>query len=115
MPDSPTNDRPPMAIPPTNAASPGLATTSSLDPDQARSTLLGLLAERAYRHGSFTLASGRTSDHYVNCKPVSLSGPGLALLGRLMLKLVEEQAIAVAAPTSPSPAAAHVRPSMIGK
>jgi orotate phosphoribosyltransferase len=85
-----------MAIPPTNAASPGLATTSSLDPDQARSTLLGLLAERAYRHGSFTLASGRTSDHYVNCKPVSLSGPGLALLGRLMLKLVEEQAIAVA-------------------
>ena len=26
------------------------------------------------------LASGRTSDHYVNCKPVSLSGEGLALL-----------------------------------
>ena len=85
-----------MAIPPTNAASPGLATTRTLDPDQARSTLLGLLAERAFRHGSFTLASGRTSDHYVNCKPVSLSGPGLALLGRLMLELVEEQAIAVA-------------------
>ena len=28
----------------------------------------------------FTLASGRSSNHYVNCKPVSLSGEGLALL-----------------------------------
>jgi orotate phosphoribosyltransferase len=55
-----------------------------------------LLAERAYRRGRFTLASGRQSDHYVNCKPVSLSGPGLALLGDLLLALVEEDAAAVA-------------------
>ena len=39
-----------------------------------RDQLLPLLATKAYRHGQFTLASGRTSDHYVNCKPVSLSG-----------------------------------------
>ena len=51
----------------------------------SRETLLPLLAKKAYRHGQFTLASGRTSDHYVNCKPVSLSGEGLALLGALML------------------------------
>jgi orotate phosphoribosyltransferase len=61
-----------------------------------RQLLLRLLAERAYRHGSFTLASGRTSDHYVNCKPVSLSGQGLALLSAQMLKLVEAEAVAVA-------------------
>ena len=61
-----------------------------------RETLLPLLASKAYRHGEFTLASGRTSHHYVNCKPVSLSGIGLALLGALMLELVETEAVAVA-------------------
>ena len=61
-----------------------------------RDTLLPLLAQKAYRHGHFTLASGRTSDHYVNCKPVSLSGEGLALLGALMLEQVEDTAAAVA-------------------
>lgn len=61
-----------------------------------RDTLLPLLAQKAYRHGHFTLASGRTSDHYVNCKPVSLSGKGLALLGALMLEQVEDTAVAVA-------------------
>jgi orotate phosphoribosyltransferase len=63
---------------------------------EQRQLLLQLLAERAYRHGSFTLASGRTSNHYVNCKPVSLSGQGLALLSAQMLELVEAEAAAVA-------------------
>jgi orotate phosphoribosyltransferase len=88
-----------MAIPPTTSASPanpGPALAGAPDAASARATLLGLLSERAYRHGTFTLASGRTSHHYVNCKPVSLSGPGLALLGRLMLELVEPEAVAVA-------------------
>jgi len=62
----------------------------------ARHALLTLLAERAYRHGRFTLSSGRISDHYVNCKPVSLSGRGLVLLGTLMLERVESQSQAVA-------------------
>jgi orotate phosphoribosyltransferase len=61
-----------------------------------RRLLLERLAGRAYRHGSFTLASGRTSPHYVNCKPVSLSGEGLALLGALLLEHVENSAAAVA-------------------
>jgi orotate phosphoribosyltransferase len=65
------------------------------DPGQQRGLLLGLLAERAYRHGTFTLASGRLSHHYVNCKPVSLSGIGLALLGSQLLDLVEADAAAV--------------------
>ena len=65
-----------------------------------REALLPLLAAKAYRHGQFTLASGRTSHHYVNCKPVSLSGPGLALLGALMLEHVEADAVAVAGLTA---------------
>jgi orotate phosphoribosyltransferase len=66
------------------------------DPAGRRALLLSLLAERAYRRGRFTLASGRQSDHYVNCKPVSLSGIGLALLGDQLLERVEDDAVAVA-------------------
>jgi orotate phosphoribosyltransferase len=61
-----------------------------------RQLLVERLASLAYRHGQFTLASGRSSNHYVNCKPVSLSGEGLALLGTLMLEHVEADATAVA-------------------
>lgn len=74
-----------------------LATTSfTASPAEMRLALLPLLATQAYRHGNFTLASGRSSHHYVNCKPVSLSGTGLALLGALMLEQVEAEARAVA-------------------
>jgi len=75
-----------------------VTTTISL-PDtstEQRQLLLELLATRAYRHGNFTMASGRTSSHYVNCKPVSLSGLGLALLSAQMLDMVEPNAVAVA-------------------
>ncbi len=61
-----------------------------------RDDLLNLLASNCYKYGDFTLSSGRKSNHYVNCKPVSLSGIGLLLLGRLMLDHVEESSFAVA-------------------
>jgi len=60
-----------------------------------RETLLTLLKERAYRHGQFTLSSGKESEHYVNCKPVTLSCEGNALLAHLMIKYVEKNAVAV--------------------
>ncbi len=58
--------------------------------------LLALLAGSAYRHGDFTLASGKKSRHYVNCKPVSLSGEGLALISIYLLEHVEPGALSVA-------------------
>ena len=64
--------------------------------DDARRSLLERLAQEAYRRGQFTLASGRESEHYVNCKPVSLSGSGLALISSGMLDHVDAKAIAVA-------------------
>ncbi len=64
--------------------------------DSSKDKLLDMLALDAYRYGDFTLSSGRKSHHYVNCKPVSLSGTGLALLGVLLLEKVEEDAVAVA-------------------
>ena len=50
----------------------------------------------AYKHGKFTLSSGRESSHYVNCKLVSLSGPSLLLLSNMMLENVEPESVAVA-------------------
>ena len=61
-----------------------------------RDYLLRLLKEGAYRKGEFTLSSGQTSEHYVNCKPVILGGEGLTLVGTLLLDLVEEDSQAVA-------------------
>ena len=60
-----------------------------------RDTLLMLLKERAYRKGQFTLSSGKESEHYVNCKPVTLSCEGNALLAHLLIKHIEKDAVAV--------------------
>ena len=60
-----------------------------------RTTLLNLLKENAYREGKFTLSSGEESKHYVNCKPVTLSCEGNALLSYLMIKHVEDKSVAV--------------------
>lgn len=80
--------------------------------------LLDLLARLAYRRGQFTLASGRSSEHYVNCKPVSLSGLGLALLGQLLLPHVEPDAVAVAGLTlgaDPLVSAVALRAALVGR
>ena len=70
--------------------------TATRSPEDPREVLLHRLAESAYRRGQFTLASGRSSEHYVNCKPVSLSGTGLVLISTAMLENVEVDAVAVA-------------------
>ena len=51
--------------------------------------LLELLKRYAYKKGEFKLSSGKTSEHYVNCKPVTLTGRGLTLSSLLLLKEVE--------------------------
>ena len=60
-----------------------------------RKTLLSLLKERAYRHGEFKLSSGQESEHYINCKPVTLSCEGNALLSHLMIQEIDDDAVAV--------------------
>ena len=64
--------------------------------DTCRENLLKLLREKAYRRGDFTLSSGKKSPHYVNCKPVTLSGEGLSLFSPLMIQYVEKESVAVA-------------------
>ena len=57
--------------------------------------LLKLLKEKAYKRGEYVLSSGKKSEHYVNCKPVTLSCEGNALMSRLMIDLVDTDAVAV--------------------
>jgi len=61
-----------------------------------KDTLLKLLKEKAYRRGEYTLSSGVKSEHYINCKPVTLSCEGNALLSHLLIEKVEDNAVAVA-------------------
>ena len=56
--------------------------------------LLYLLKTDAYKKGEFTLSSGKTSEHYVNCKPVTLTGRGLTLASMLMLDEVKTPVVA---------------------
>ena len=56
--------------------------------------LLELLKEFAYKKGEFKLSSGKTSEHYCNCKPVTLSGRGLTLSSLLMLEHIETNYVA---------------------
>ena len=56
--------------------------------------LLEMLKKYAYRKGEFTLSSGKTSEHYVNCKPVTLTGRGLTLTSMMMLEHVETPVVA---------------------
>ena len=56
--------------------------------------LLKLLKDNAYKKGEFKLSSGKTSEHYVNCKPVTLTGRGLTLISMMMLEHVETKVVA---------------------
>ena len=57
--------------------------------ENMKEELLELLKKYAYKKGEFKLSSGKTSEHYVNCKPVTLTGRGLTLSSLLLLKEVE--------------------------
>ena len=71
---------------------------NSLNPSYVRmkENLLTLLAQKAYRYGDFSLASGKKSPYYVNCKPVSLSGEGLLFISSLFLDQIDENDSGVA-------------------
>lgn len=58
--------------------------------------LLALLTERSYAKREVTLASGRKSDFFIDCKQTVLTAEGHALVGALMLEAVREVAGVVA-------------------
>lgn len=59
--------------------------------DQAR--LIALLLERSFRYrpeAPFTLASGRTSPYYFNCKTTLYHPEGMAIVGRLLFAAIRD-------------------------
>ena len=61
-----------------------------------RDKFLEAIKERAYRKGKFTLSSGRESNHYVNLKPVTLTGDALLYISWCILECIEPDSVAVA-------------------
>ncbi|KAF0190190.1 MAG: orotate [Desulfobulbaceae bacterium] len=56
-----------------------------------RQRLKEILLEKSYRHGSFTLTSGKTSDFYIDGKQTTLSAEGAYLCGKLILEMILKQ------------------------
>ena len=56
-----------------------------------RTRLLDLLAQRSARRGSFTLASGRQSDLYIDCRLTTMHPEGLSLIGPAGLHALGER------------------------
>ena len=56
-----------------------------------RSRLLDLLAQRSAKRGTFTLASGRQSDLYIDCRRTTMHPEGLSLIGPLGLAAIQRR------------------------
>jgi orotate phosphoribosyltransferase len=67
-----------------------------------RDQLRALLRHNSLKRGTFTLASGRTSDYYLDCKLTTLHPEGAVLTGYTVLELLERHGIradAIGGPT----------------
>jgi orotate phosphoribosyltransferase len=56
--------------------------------DARRTRLIELLKERSFERREVTLASGRKSDFFIDCKQTVLTAEGHALAGELLLSLL---------------------------
>jgi orotate phosphoribosyltransferase len=63
--------------------------TPATDPSARRAQLAELLVQRSVRRGHFTLASGRTSDLYIDARLTTMHPDGLSLIGPLALELLQ--------------------------
>jgi orotate phosphoribosyltransferase len=58
--------------------------------NDARASLLHLIATLSFRLGDFTLASGQTSDYYIDCRTTTLHAEGGRLAGLVLHELIRE-------------------------
>jgi orotate phosphoribosyltransferase len=64
--------------------------------EQKKARLLSLLKEKSFRYRPdppFRLASGRESPYYVDCRPVTHSAEGLALMGEIIFEIIRDQEV----------------------
>jgi len=64
--------------------------THSLPIMDSREELRALLLKNSVKRGDFTLASGKKSDLYVDCRTTTIHAKGALLIGELCYQLVQE-------------------------
>lgn len=64
---------------------------AAVHPDKRRQRLLEIIKERSFLTGrTFTLASGATSDYYLDMKPTTFHPEGLSLIADLVFEMLRE-------------------------
>ena len=64
--------------------------TAQKQDGSGRARLREIIAEKSFREGEFTLASGRKSDLFINLKPTMLDPEGLNLIADLVLEKLKD-------------------------
>ena len=65
--------------------------------DEMKSRLAHIIVERTFRYSDdppFTLASGKQSTFYFNCKPTTLDPEGMNLIGNIIVDMLEGSGVA---------------------
>ena len=70
---------------------------ASLLAADARPALLKILAQKSFRLGEFTLASGQRSDYYIDCRVTTLDAEGGRFAGLLLYALIRQHVSGVVA------------------
>jgi orotate phosphoribosyltransferase len=65
-----------------------------------KTRLIEILKERSVRTGTFTLASGKTSDLYVDARQTTLSPEGATVLSKLILERLHPDAVGIGGPVT---------------
>ena len=73
---------------------------SQKDTSELRMELIKLLHKKSIRFGTFTLASGKTSDFYVDARQTTLHARGSFLIGSLILERIQKDVIAIGGPVT---------------
>ena len=64
-----------------------------MDHEARKRRLIGIVLEKSFKYSDdppFTLASGRKSNFYFNCKPRTLDPEGMNLIGHLLFDMLED-------------------------
>lgn len=71
----------------------------SMDKSIARERLGEIILQRSFKYSEnppFTLASGRKSNYYFNCKPTTLDPEGMNLIGEILFDMISDANITAA-------------------
>ncbi len=71
----------------------------SMDRSIARERLGEIILQRSFKYSDnppFTLASGRKSNYYFNCKPTTLDPEGMNLIGEILFDMISDANITAA-------------------